>query len=67
MEPAPSSRPARFTTSRLPACGLVKNLAFMSCISVGSYSAPVIEVEEEWDLESPENLHSSMGAAYSRE
>ncbi|KAK1217530.1 hypothetical protein PQX77_019819 [Marasmius sp. AFHP31] len=27
-------------TSRLPACGLVKNLALTSCVSVGSYSAP---------------------------
>ncbi|TEB38911.1 DNA-dependent RNA polymerase II second largest subunit [Coprinellus micaceus] len=42
------------------ACGLVKNLALMSCISVGSYSAPVIEFLEEWGLESlEENAHSS--------
>ncbi|KAK1227312.1 DNA-dependent RNA polymerase II [Marasmius sp. AFHP31] len=42
------------------ACGLVKNLALMSCISVGSYSAPVIEFLEEWALESlEENVHSS--------
>ncbi|KAG6832563.1 DNA-dependent RNA polymerase II [Tricholoma furcatifolium] len=41
------------------ACGLVKNLALMSCISVGSYSAPVIEFLEEWGLESlEENAHS---------
>ncbi|KAG6904412.1 hypothetical protein DXG01_010262 [Tephrocybe rancida] len=32
----------------------------MSCISVGSYSAPVIEFLEEWGLESlEENAHSS--------
>lgn len=42
------------------ACGLVKNLALMSCISVGSYSAPVIEFLEEWGLESlEENAHST--------
>lgn len=42
------------------ACGLVKNLALMACISVGSYSAPVIEFLEEWGLESlEENAHSS--------
>jgi len=42
------------------ACGLVKNLALMACISVGSYSAPVIEFLEEWGLESlEENAHST--------
>ncbi|KAK0246303.1 DNA-dependent RNA polymerase II second largest subunit [Armillaria nabsnona] len=42
------------------ACGLVKNLALMSCISVGSYSAPVIEFLEEWGLETlEENAHSA--------
>lgn len=42
------------------ACGLVKNLALMSCISVGSLSAPVIEFLEEWGLESlEENAHST--------
>lgn len=33
------------------ACGLVKNLALLSYISVGSYSAPVMEFLEEWGLE----------------
>jgi len=43
------------------ACGLVKNLALMACISVGSYSAPVIEFLEEWGLESlEENAHSAV-------
>lgn len=43
------------------ACGLVKNLALMACISVGSYSAPVIEFLEEWGLESLEdNAHSTV-------
>jgi DNA-directed RNA polymerase II subunit RPB2 len=42
------------------ACGLVKNLALMSAISVGSLSAPVIEFLEEWGLESlEENAHSA--------
>lgn len=42
------------------ACGLVKNLSLMSCISVGSFSAPVIEFLEEWGLESlEENAHST--------
>ncbi len=42
------------------ACGLVKNLALMACISVGSLSAPVIEFLEEWGLERlEENAHSS--------
>ena len=36
------------------ACGLVKNLALMACISVGSYSAPVGEFLDEWGLESLE-------------
>ena len=33
------------------ACGLVKNLALMSYISVGSASAPIIEFLEEWGME----------------
>lgn len=42
------------------ACGLVKNLALMSTISVGSLSAPVIEFLEEWGLESlEENANSA--------
>jgi len=43
------------------ACGLVKNLALMSCISVGSSSAPVIEFLEEWGLESlEENVNAAV-------
>jgi DNA-directed RNA polymerase II subunit RPB2 len=45
------------------ACGLVKNLALMSCISVGSLSGPVIEFLEEWGLESLEENASSPGNA----
>ena len=36
------------------ACGLVKNLSLMACISVGTNSAPVIEFLQEWGLESLE-------------
>lgn len=36
------------------ACGLVKNLSLMACISVGSYSAPVGEFLDEWGLEALE-------------
>ena len=42
------------------ACGLVKNLALMATISVGSLSAPVIEFLEEWGLEGlEENAQST--------
>ncbi|KAI0052523.1 DNA-dependent RNA polymerase II second largest subunit [Auriscalpium vulgare] len=42
------------------ACGLVKNLALMATISVGSTSGPIIDFLEEWGLESlEENAHSS--------
>ena len=33
------------------ACGLVKNLALMAYISVGSPSAPIVEFLEEWGME----------------
>ncbi|KAK1234107.1 DNA-dependent RNA polymerase II, partial [Marasmius sp. AFHP31] len=46
-------------TSRLPACGLVKNLALLSCIFVKSHFAPVIEWMSGVGLESlEENAHS---------
>src|SRR5688572_33247380 len=38
------------------ACGLVKNLALMSYISVGSASAPIIEFLEEWTMENLEEM-----------
>jgi DNA-directed RNA polymerase II subunit RPB2 len=41
------------------ACGLVKNLALMATISVGSASAPIIEFLEEWTMENLEELSSS--------
>ncbi len=36
------------------ACGLVKNLALMAYISVGSASAPILEFLEEWSTENLE-------------
>lgn len=44
------------------ACGLVKNLSLMSCISVGSLSAPIIEFLEEWGLEPLEDRSQSGNA-----
>ncbi|OLL21764.1 DNA-directed RNA polymerase II subunit RPB2 [Neolecta irregularis DAH-3] len=41
------------------ACGLVKNLALMSYISVGGPSAPLIEFLEEWGMESLEDYSPS--------
>jgi DNA-directed RNA polymerase II subunit RPB2 len=42
------------------ACGLVKNLSLMACISVGSTSGTIVDFLEEWGLESlEENAHSS--------
>ncbi|KYQ91059.1 RNA polymerase II core subunit [Tieghemostelium lacteum] len=38
------------------ACGLVKNLAMMSYISVGSASLPILEFLEEWTTENLEEL-----------
>ncbi|KNE91095.1 hypothetical protein PSTG_15491 [Puccinia striiformis f. sp. tritici PST-78] len=42
------------------ACGLVKNLALMSYISVGSPSAPIVEFLEEWGMESLDEFSSDM-------
>jgi len=42
------------------ACGLVKNLALMSYISVGCASAPVLEFLEEWATESLEEIAASV-------
>lgn len=44
------------------ACGLVKNLALMSYISVGSYAAPVMEFLEEWGLEDQAEFASAPNA-----
>lgn len=37
------------------ACGLVKNLSLMSCISVGTPSEPILLFLEEWGMEPLEN------------
>lgn len=42
------------------ACGLVKNLALMAYISVGSPSAPIVEFLEEWGMENLEEFSSEM-------
>mmetsp|Transcript_16869 Transcript_16869/g.68060 ORF Transcript_16869/g.68060 Transcript_16869/m.68060 type:complete len:944 (+) Transcript_16869:754-3585(+) len=38
------------------AVGLVKNLALMSCVSVGSPSSPILEFLEEWSAENLEEI-----------
>ena len=42
------------------ACGLVKNLALMAYISVGSSSAPIIEFLEEWTTENLEEISPAV-------
>lgn len=42
------------------ACGLVKNLALMAYISVGSASAPILEFLEEWSTENLEEISPSV-------
>ena len=43
------------------ACGLVKNLSLMACISVGHQSGVVVDFLQEWGLESlEENAHSNI-------
>ena len=42
------------------ACGLVKNLALMSYISVGCPSAPVLEFLDEWATENLEEISASV-------
>lgn len=42
------------------ACGLVKNLALMAYISVGSSSAPILEFLEEWSTENLEEVSPSV-------
>ncbi|GAA5880832.1 hypothetical protein JCM8547_003753, partial [Rhodosporidiobolus lusitaniae] len=45
------------------ACGLVKNLALLAYISVGSPSAPIVEFLEEWGMENLEEYSSDMSKA----
>jgi len=42
------------------ACGLVKNLALMAYISVGSHAAPILEFLEEWSTENLEEVSPSV-------
>eukprot|EP00743_Colponemidia_sp_Colp-15_P004321 GILK01004661.1.p1 GENE.GILK01004661.1~~GILK01004661.1.p1 ORF type:complete len:1171 (+),score=217.57 GILK01004661.1:162-3674(+) len=42
------------------ACGLVKNLALMAYISVGSASAPILEFLEEWTTENLEEISPAI-------
>eukprot|EP01114_Cavostelium_apophysatum_P011874 TRINITY_DN2641_c0_g1_i1.p1 TRINITY_DN2641_c0_g1~~TRINITY_DN2641_c0_g1_i1.p1 ORF type:complete len:1185 (+),score=293.58 TRINITY_DN2641_c0_g1_i1:150-3704(+) len=42
------------------ACGLVKNLALMAYISVGSASAPILEFLDEWSKENLEEISPSI-------
>lgn len=42
------------------ACGLVKNLALMAYISVGSPSSPIIEFLQEWTMENLEEVTPSV-------
>lgn len=46
------------------ACGLVKNLSLMSCISVGTPSQPIVYFLEEWGMEPLEDYvpHASPNA-----
>jgi len=42
------------------ACGLVKNLALMSYISVGSDSGPIVEFLEEWGMDALEDYNPTV-------
>ena len=42
------------------ACGLVKNLALMSYVSVGCPSAPIGEFLEEWTTENLEEINPGV-------
>lgn len=46
------------------AVGLVKNLALMAYISVGSQPAPILEFLEEWSMENLEEITPSVIAKY---
>lgn len=47
------------------AVGLVKNLALMAYISVGSQPSPILEFLEEWSMENLEEIAPSAIAKYS--
>jgi len=46
------------------AVGLVKNLALMAYISVGSQPSPILEFLEEWSMENLEEIAPSAIAEY---
>ncbi len=46
-------------TSQGHAVGLVKNLALMAYISVGSQPSPILEFLEEWSMENLEEIAPS--------
>ena len=46
------------------AVGLVKNLALMSYISVGSQPSPILEFLEEWSMENLEEVAPSSIVEY---
>lgn len=48
------------TKRKNQAVGLVKNLALMACITVGSPSGPVEDFLEEWTLERLEEISPSV-------
>lgn len=45
-----------FTYPKGHAVGLVKNLALMAYISVGSQPSPILEFLEEWSMENLEEI-----------
>lgn len=44
--------------------GLVKNLALMAYISVGSQPSPILEFLEEWSMENLEEISPAAIAEY---
>lgn len=46
------------------AVGLVKNLALMAYISVGSQPSPILEFLEEWSMENLEEISPAAIAEY---
>ena len=48
-----------FPTQQGAAVGLVKNLALMAYISVGSQPSPILEFLEEWSMENLEEVAPS--------
>jgi len=53
-----------FVVMQGSAVGLVKNLALMAYISVGSQPSPILEFLEEWSMENLEEIAPSAIAEY---